>query len=294
MLFHRRNGNPRRGRSPARPEDALGIGVLYHASLPAWLHAHLDLVDYVEVVPDAFWTDRGPGSRPRFVELPSSMAVVDWLASRRPLVLHASGLSLGSAGVDDPEYRDHLAAWSQRYDARWVGDHLSYRQVRSVSGRVHHAALALPVAYDAESLDLVAARVRTAQGMFGVPLLVENSASYLELAEAEMSEAAFLNAVAERTGCGLLLDLHNVHVLAGHRGRNAERFLDELDLGAVLEVHVAGGGERGSLELLEKVVPRARFLRGVTLEVPASGYAPLQADGLAAGLERARALWPEA
>ena len=291
MLFHRRNGGgPRRAQS-GEPREVLGVGVLCSPALPAWLQHHLDLVDYVEVTPDLFWTDRGPGARPRFVELPSSMAVLDWLAVRRPLALHATGLSLGSAAVDDGEYRDHLAAWSERYAVRWLSDHLSFTRVRSAAGRVRQAALALPVAWDAESLDVISARVAAVQARLAVPFLVENSAHHLELAEPEMSEAEFLGALARRTGCGLLLDLQNLCLSA--RSTAARRaFLDELDLGAVMEVHLAVDGSPVVWDLLEEVCARAPRLRGVTLELPEISAAPLGPDDLRAGLEHARALWP--
>jgi uncharacterized protein (UPF0276 family) len=292
VLFHRRNGDGPRGGRSAVPEDALGVGVLYNPSLPAWLQDHLDLVDYVEVIPDMFWTDRGPGARPRFVELPSWMAVLDWLAVRRPLVVHATGLSLGSAGADDPEYRNHLAAWSERYAARWLSDHLSFTQVRDGQGRTQRAALALPVARDAESLEVVAARVRAAQEALAVPFLVENHAAYVDLAEPEMTEAGFLNALVARTGCGLLLDLHNLHLSSRRRAQDA--FLDEVDLGSVMEIHVAAGSARGGLDLLESVAPRAPRLRGVTLEIHDSDSAALGQGGLGAELDRARARWPRA
>jgi uncharacterized protein len=306
MLLHRRSdGGPRRAR-PQAPPEALGVGLLYNPSLPAWLQDHLDLVDYVEVIPDMFWTDRGPGSRPRFVELPSWMAALDWLAVRRPLVLHATGLSLGSAEIDDPEYRDHPADWSRRHAAWWLSDHLSFSQVRGTGGRAHHAALALPVAHDAESLEVVAGRVDAARRRLEVPFLVENNASYVDLAEPEMTEAGFLNALVARTGCGLLLDLHNLYVNTRNRGQDPAAFLDELDLAAVLEIHIAGGSESGGMytdshagacpaavwELLERTAPRLPHLRGITFEFHDSYFGVLGPEGLAAELEHARALWP--
>jgi uncharacterized protein (UPF0276 family) len=280
--------------------------VRYNPSLPAWLHEHLDLVDYVEVIPDMFWTDRGPGARPRFVELPSWMAALEWLAVRVPLTLHATGLSLGSAGVEDPEYRDHLAEWSRRYAACWLSDHLSFNQVRGAGGRAHYAALALPVAQDEESLEVVAGHVAAARRRLGVPFLVENSATYVDLAEPEMSEAAFLNALVSRTGCGLLLDLHNLHVNTRNRRQDPAAFLDELDLDAVVEIHIAGGSELGGMytdshagacppevwTLLERVARRTPTLRGITFEFHDSYFGVLGAAGLAAELEHARALWP--
>src|SRR5688572_33483515 len=87
---------------PAQAEQAPaerprpGVGVLYNPSLPEYLRTRPETYDYVEVIPEMFWTDRGPGSRPRFVELEGWVAMLDWIASQCPGVGHNIGLPLGS------------------------------------------------------------------------------------------------------------------------------------------------------------------------------------------------------
>jgi uncharacterized protein (UPF0276 family) len=85
-------------------------------------------------------------------------------------------------------------------------------------------------------------------------------------------------------------------------GWDAERYLDELDLTRVLEVHVAGGEMLGRwytdahsgacpervFELLELVIARAPALRLVTLEVHESRIEPLGMAGLDDQLARIR------
>lgn len=55
-----------------------------------------------------------------------------------------------------------------------------------------------------------------------------------------MSETAFLREVLKRTGCGLLLDVNNVHVSCTNHGRDALAYIRDLPLSAVGEVHLAG------------------------------------------------------
>ena len=55
-----------------------------------------------------------------------------------------------------------------------------------------------------------------------------------------MSETAFLREVLKRTGCGLLLDVNNVHVSCTNHGHDALAYLRDLPLGEVGEVHLAG------------------------------------------------------
>ena len=46
--------------------------------------------------------------------------------------------------------------------------------------------------------------------------------------------------MVRRTGCGLLLDLNNVHVSCTNHGLDADAYIDALPLDAVGEVHLAG------------------------------------------------------
>ena len=64
-----------------------------------------------------------------------------------------------------------------------------------------------------------------------------------------MSEAAFLNRLAQQTGCGLLLDLYNLECNAHNQDYDAADFLAELDMSRVRELHLACGTEHGGLML---------------------------------------------
>ena len=58
-----------------------------------------------------------------------------------------------------------------------------------------------------------------------------------------MPEVEFLRAVAQRTGCGLLLDVNNVHVSAVNHGFDAGAYLDAFPFEHVGEIHLAGFAE---------------------------------------------------
>jgi uncharacterized protein (UPF0276 family) len=284
----------------------LGVGVLYTPALPPFLRTSLDSLDYLVVIPDMFWTDRGPGAVPRFAELDSWVDVLDWVSERRPLVAHNTGFSLGTAGswVEDA-YLEQIAAWHQRYRFAWHSDHLSFARVGGASGHDHNAGLAVPVPYDEDILDLIVDRVSRVRRRIPTPFLVENSVYYFVMPDQEMTEPQFLNRLTARTGCGLLLDIHNLYVNARNHGFDPLGFLGELDLSRVAEVHIAGGNELAGMytdshagacpepvwELLAHVVDHAPQLRGVTFEFHDSYFPLLQADGLRAQLDRARSVW---
>ena len=80
----------------------------------------------------------------------------------------------------------------------------------------------LPVPYTSETLARVAEHVDEAQQAVGMRMLLENPSTYVLFAESTIDEVDFLDAVAERTGCGLLLDVNNVMVSSvNHRQRPA-------------------------------------------------------------------------
>jgi len=151
------------------------------------------------------------------------------------LSLHGVGLSLGSERAPDEEHLDRLAALIERYAPASFSEHLAW----STHGAVFLNDL-LPVAYDEATLARVCRHVDRVQDRLGVRMLLENPSTYVEFERSTMSEAAFLREVLRRTGCGLLLDVTNVHVSCTNHGRDAQAYLRELPLDAVGEVHLAG------------------------------------------------------
>ena len=60
-----------------------------------------------------------------------------------------------------------------------------------------------------------------------------------------MNEAEFLTRLVERSGCGLLLDVANLHYNALNRGLDARDILLRYPLHAVVQCHLAGGHRSG-------------------------------------------------
>lgn len=300
--------------APARPSvdrlDALpklGVGLLYNPSLPDFLRANLEAIDHLAIIPDMFWTDAGRGATPRFVELDAWVELLDWVAQRKPVVAHNLGFSLGSAEAFDPNYAENIAAWQRRYDFPWHSDHLSFVRVSGPNAHDQNAGLAVPVPYDQEFLDLFVDRIGEVQRNVPVPFLIENNVYFVEFPDQEMTEPEFLNRLALETGCGLLLDLHNLYTNARNHRFDAFEFLDELDLTRVGEIHIAGGSELGGMytdshagpcpdpvwELLERVVPAVPNLAAITFEFHDSYFPLLGEAGILEELGRARSVWDQ-
>jgi uncharacterized protein (UPF0276 family) len=285
--------------------SALGVGILHNPVVPDLLKSDPGMVDYVSIMPDMFWSDGGPGANPRFAESESWMEFIDWACGRYPLVAHSIGLSLGSAVFSDDAYVEQLADWHRRYRFLWHSDHLSFAQLRSASGQEQHAGMAVPLPLDFEVLRLLTARIQALRPRLPSPFLVENAVAYVTFSDQEMSEPAFLNSLVRDSGCWLLLDLHNLYTNARNHKFDASAFLRQLDLDAVVEVHVAGGTEEAGMytdahsgpcpepvwSLLEEIMPCTPNLKGITFEFHDSYFSIFGAKDVRAQLDRARAIW---
>lgn len=186
--------------------------------------AHDVSVDFVEVISENFMVD---GGRPR--------EILHRVREGYPVALHGVSMSLGSADGLDPDYLRRLRALVDEIEPLFVSDHLSWSRIGDFNS---HDLLPLP--YDRATLDLLCANIDRAQSALGRAMLIENPSSYLVLPGAEMREWEFLNALAQRTGCGLLLDVNNVFVSASNHGLDPIAYLDGLAVEHVRQIHLAG------------------------------------------------------
>ncbi|WP_374447033.1 DUF692 domain-containing protein [Stella sp.] len=165
-------------------------------------------------------------------------AMLRRLAGRFPLSIHGVGLSLAGAGRPCRRHLDRLADLCRRHGPALVSEHLAWSGLDGT-----YLGDLLPAPYTRATLRRVADRVDEVQARLGRPILVENPASYLGFADSRMDEAGFLAELAERTGCGILLDVNNLFVSAGNLDFDALAYLDRLPPGRVGEIHLAGHTE---------------------------------------------------
>jgi len=147
-------------------------------------------------------------------------------------------LSLPRVGAEEPLDEAHLgrlAALIKRYQPVSFSEHLAWSSHREV-----FLNDLLPVPFDRATLDRVCEHVDRVQERLKRQMLLENPATYLEFEASTIDEAAFLTEVVHRTGCGLLLDVSNVHVFCVNHGRDALAFIGSLPLNSVGEIRLPG------------------------------------------------------
>ena len=180
-------------------------------------------IDFFEVHAENFMGDGGPPHR--------------WLqafAARYPISVHGVCLSVGGRDDLDTEHLERLARLVDRYEPALVSEHLAW----SSDGGVFYNDL-LPPPLTGTSLDRVCAHVDQIQSRLKREILIENPSQYLRIVH-DIPEPEFLNEIARRTGCGLLLDVNNIFVSACNLDFDASAYLDAIEPAAVAEIHLAG------------------------------------------------------
>ncbi|WP_225804006.1 DUF692 family multinuclear iron-containing protein [Streptomyces sp. NK15101] len=276
------------------------MGLTYVPGLDHILHEVADLLDVVEIEPQSLWRVRGDGE-----------IVVDEEVLRRlsdlpgARLLHGVGNPVGGSCLPDPRQTALFGELAGRLHAPWVSEHLAFNRVADRGNRFHTGFM-LPPCQTETGAHAAVRSIRTMADALPVPLAVEIGANYLRPRPGELSDGAFVRRVVEESGCGLLLDLHNV--LANERnGRDRiEDLLADLPLDRVWEVHLAGGSEyRGYwlddhsglpdndlLALAHRILPRLPALRAVLFEVTPSAVPDLDVGAVRELLVTVGEMWP--
>lgn len=162
------------------------------------------------------------------------------MRERFALSLHGVSMSLGGPSERlDPDHLARFARLVERYDPALVSEHLAW----STHDDIFYNDL-LPLPYTDATLQRVCDHVDEMQEAIGRTILLENPATYVLFDDSTLAETEFMAQIAERTGCGLLLDVNNVFVSATNHGFSAGDYLAKFPLHAVGEIHLAGHVEQ--------------------------------------------------
>lgn len=287
------------------PSPLLGVGL----SLPpdpvslTLLWPLFDRIDYCEVAPETLWRRgadaryTGNSYRARFLRLRDEHQL--------PFVAHGVGLSMAHP---EPERRQvwlrQLRQDQADFDFQWYTDHLGWTHAMG-----QNFALPLPAPDTVETRARMVQTLRDIQS-FAPAAGVENTASYF-LPYPPLREPVMLAELLDAADAWLLLDLHNLWMMATNFNFDPSDWLARAPLDRVIEIHVAGGklsapgwlpdGRTMRLDSHDAAVPEAVWsllaavrarcpnLRGVTLEYIEGSFTALDLPRLQGELDRIRA-----
>lgn len=186
-------------------------------------------VDWFEVLSENYMI---PGGKPLYY--------LDRIRENYPVVMHGVSLSIGSTADIDKNYLRDLRKLADRIQPAWISDHLCWT---GVHGQNMHDLLPLP--YTEETATHVAKRVGIVQDQLGRQILLENVSSYASYVDSTMTEWDFIQLIAEKADCLLLLDVNNIYVSSYNHQFNAKEFIDGIPQNRVQQIHLAGHHNHG-------------------------------------------------
>lgn len=179
---------------------------------------------WFEVHPENYMLGGGP-----------RLAWLEAIGERHPLSLHGVSLSLAADCPPDEAHLQRLKALAERVRPALISEHLAWSAWRAQ----YHPDL-LPFPRTDAALARIVENIQRTQELLGRQIAVENPSHYLHIDGHEWDEIEFLSELSRRSGCGLLLDVNNVHVSAHNLGFDAGAYIDRFPAPAVLEIHLAG------------------------------------------------------
>lgn len=207
----------------------LGFGLGLRSEYYQSVLATQPKVDWFEIISENYMV---PGGKPLYF--------LDKIRELYPLVMHGVSLSLGSTDPLDEDYLKNLKALAHRVQPAWISDHLCWT---GIDGYNMHDLLPLP--YTSEVITHVVSRIQKVQDYLGRQILIENVSSYITYQESQMSEWDFLNEVAQKADCFILLDINNIFVSSVNHHFAPLVYLQHIAIDRVKQFHLAGHSYEG-------------------------------------------------
>jgi uncharacterized protein (UPF0276 family) len=252
---------------------ALGVGLTYSSLLDPLIEQHPELVDVIEVEPQTHWIKTDDPEAPYRPDVATFTMLRDHPAAK---LVHSVGAPVGGTVPPDPAQLGLLAQTAAELDVPWVSEHLGFNRTESFA-----TGFFLPPRQTIAGVEVAAHTIGVLARAIGKPVAVETGVNYLRPRDDEIPDGEFVAQVVDATGCGILLDLHNLWCNNQNGRQTLDAFLSQIPLDSVWEVHLAGGMELAGywldahsgvappqlIECAERIVPQLRNLKAIIFEI---------------------------
>ena len=153
---------------------------------------------------------------------------------RYPFTCHGLSLSVGGYTELDTLLLKNIKRFMQTHNIPLYTEHLSWC---ADDGHLYDL---LPIPCTEGAVKWVANRIKQAQDILGMQIGIENASYYVAPPNADMTEAEFVSAIVEESGCFFHLDVNNVYVNSQNFNFDPITYLASLPLEKVGYLHVAG------------------------------------------------------
>lgn len=251
------------------------IGLVCLPGLEGAIAAARACLGWVEIEPQVSWL---PGQGVDAVLRSGPLSVAR--EHRLPVLLHSVSAPVGGTTVPPAAQVELLAELVGELQCPFVSEHLSFIRMPDGADGVFTGVLLAPPQTNA-AVEVAAANLDYLRQGVGVPVAFETGVNYLAPRAGELSDGAFFRAVAQASGSGILLDLHNLWCNEQNGRQRARDVIAELPLDRIWEIHVAAGywqdryyldahsgpAEQPVLDLLAEILPKLPNLQAVVFEV---------------------------
>ncbi|PCJ31360.1 MAG: hypothetical protein COA90_06310 [Gammaproteobacteria bacterium] len=213
----------------ARP--FLGFGLGLRTDHYQYVIDNKPQVDWFEIISENYLI---PGGKP--------LAHLDKIREDYPMVMHGVSMSIGSTDPLNKRYLQKLKQLIDRVEPQWISDHLCWTTVDHINS---HDLLPLP--YNEATIDHIADRIKQVQDSIGRQMLIENLSSYVTYNNSDMTEWEFVNEIAKRADCYILLDINNIFVSANNHHFEPQDYVNGIDSDRVMQFHLAGHSYNGDM-----------------------------------------------
>lgn len=178
---------------------------------------------FIEVAPEN-WIGIGGFWKKQFLKV----------LEKYPLFTHGLSLSIGSPDELDFDFLRKVKIFLNETNSKIYSEHLSYAKCDNA-----HLYDLLPIPFTYDAVKHVSKRIKTVQDLLERKIAIEIVSYYTPIAP-ELKEIEFINMILEEADCELLLDVNNVYVNSFNHQYDAKAFIDQLPMGRVSYIHMAG------------------------------------------------------
>lgn len=279
----------------------LGVGIIYFSGFEQTIAANPDLIQVIEIEPQTFWYRLNNGLAAYAYDETS----VDYLHRlQKPVLFHGVGYPVAGSITPDNTHLDCLHQMMDRLQPLTMSEHLSFNTL-VLNGSNYNTNFLLPPLQTEAGIITAVNGISNYKQHFDIPFLFETGVNYLAPQPFELPDGYFVNEIAERADCNILLDVHNILANEKNGRQRVRDYVKQLSHERVTQIHLAGGfyfngyyldahsgpSSDEVLELFEDIVVQLPHLKVITFEMLPEYISLVPAKDITLQLEKMNTIW---
>lgn len=279
----------------------LGVGIIYFSGFEETIAANPELIQVIEIEPQTFWYRLHNG----LAAYAYDEAAVNYLSSlNKPITFHGVGYPVAGSLPADTMHLQCLHKMMERLQPVTMSEHLSFNNL-SINNELYNTNFLLSPLQTDEGVNTAVAGIINYKKNFDIPFLFETGVNYLAPLPFEIEDGTFVNKIAEKADCNILLDIHNVLANEKNGRQKVPDYFNQLSHERITQIHLAGGfyfngyyldahsgpSSDEVIELFEMIVRRLPNLKAITFEMLPEYITMVPKKDITLQLEKMNRIW---